>query len=1246
MYKVGRLMRVQKRNGNLEDVSFDKILTRINSLAYGEEFNHKLDIDTTKVAQKVIQEIFDGVKTSELDILTSEIAIAMYSINPQYATLASRILVSNHHKNTHNTFSQKVEELYTFEKPLLNKNFYDLVQANKELIDSKIDYSKDYLFDFFGLKTLEKSYLYKIKNVIIERPQDMIMRVCLSIHRHDLDKAFESYDYMSEHYFTHATPTLFNAGSNREQFASCFLLSMKEDSIDGIYKTLKDCALISQHSGGIGLHIHNVRAKDSFIAGTNGKSNGIVPMLRVFNDTARYVDQCVTPETIIYTTEGPKQIQDCEYGKTRIFTTEGPEVIGNVLEHSYEGDIYEIDTMHSLEPLKITDEHPVYCLKDQKRGLNYSVIKNRLEKELIKPTWESVKDLTEDDLLLLQIPTYENDDETISEEDCYMYGLILGDGCMYPSSTHCYLSLHSETKKHIIDSATNYLTRKCVDNYCVVEELTTRVYWKKNTQLVFRHCDIYDINKEKHITEKWINLPLKKAKHIIRGLIDTDGCRGKELVFDSTSRNLIESIRYLLLRMGIPTSGYIRDRRGESHISKHGDRIENKKIAYTLRIPKTDEICELLNIEKGTFTKYFTFDRYIATRIKSIKQSQYEGILYDLQMKETHNYMLHNCIVHNGGGKRNGSFAMYLEPWHADIFEFLELRKNHGNELERARDLFYALWIPDLFMEKVEKDEEWHLFCPNEAVNLSDYYGEDFVHKYDSLVQQGLYREIVSARKLWSAILTSQIETGTPYLLYKDACNSKSNQKNLGVIKSSNLCTEIMEYSDKDETAVCNLASISLKKFVVPKDKTDLILRIYSKPGCIYCDMAEKYCLRYDIHYEKLSYEQLSLVQDKLHGVKFPQIYRIDKNKFQHIGGYTELEEYLRPSFDYDKLVDVTRIVTRNLNNIIDYNYYPTPETKRSNMRHRPIGLGVQGLANVFFEFGIPFESDLAKELNEKIFESIYYGAMLESMNLAKERETKIKILKTGMKQSQETGLTEFVSSDILLSLQKEVNYIQEEMDREQYLGAYSTFMGSPLQQGSFQHNLWGHQSSDRYDWSGLMNDIQRYGVRNSLLVAPMPTASTAQILGNYECFEPVMSNIYTRRVLAGDYMVLNEYLVNDLISLDLWSRDMKDKIIQNDGSIQAIDEIPNHFKARYKTVWEMKQKNIIDMAADRGKYICQSQSMNLFVSSPSTKILTSMHFYSWKKGLKTGIYYLRTRPSSKAIQFTVKPEICEACTG
>ena len=889
MYKSG-IMRVQKRNGSYEDVSFDKILARINSLAFGEEFDQKLNIDTTKIAQKVIQEIFDGVKTSELDRLTSETAIAMYSNNPQYSILASRIVVSNHHKNTHNTFSEKIEELYNFEKPLINKKFYELVMKNKELINEKIDYSKDYLFDFFGLKTLEKSYLYKIKNKIIERPQDMIMRVCLSIHRNNLDKAFESYDYMSDHYFTHATPTLFNAGSNREQFASCFLLSMKEDSIDGIYKTLNDCALISQHSGGIGLHIHNVRAKDSFIAGTNGKSNGIVPMLRVFNDTARYVDQ--------------------------------------------------------------------------------------------------------------------------------------------------------------------------------------------------------------------------------------------------------------------------------------------------------------------------------------------------------------------GGGKRNGSFAIYLEPWHADIFEFLELRKNHGNELERARDLFYALWIPDLFMEKVEKDEEWFLFCPNEACNLSDYYGDEFVHKFDSLVQQGLYRKKINARELWSAILTSQIETGTPYLLYKDACNSKSNQQNLGVIKSSNLCTEIMEYSDKDETAVCNLASISLKKFVVPKDTTNLVFRVYSKPYCIYCDMAEKYLIRNNIHYEKLSHEQLSLVQDQLHGVKFPQIYRIDENKFQHIGGYTELEEYLRPDFDYGKLVDVTRIVTRNLNNIIDYNYYPTTETRRSNMRHRPIGLGVQGLANVFFEFGIPFESDLAKELNEKIFESIYYGSMLESMELAKEREYNMKIIKTGMEQSQDTGLTHFVSSDVLFQIQKDTPYIQEEMDREQFLGSYSSFVGSPLHQGKFQHNLWGHGSSNRYDWSGLMNDIQKYGVRNSLLVAPMPTASTAQILGNYECFEPVMSNIYTRRVLAGDYMVINEYLVNDLISLGLWSREMKDKIIQNDGSIQAIDEIPNHFKARYRTVWEMKQKNIIDMAADRGKYICQSQSMNLFVSSPSTKILTSMHFYSWKKGLKTGIYYLRTRPSSKAIQFTVKPETCEACSG
>ena len=884
-----QVMRVIKRHGDSEDVSFDKILNRITSLSVDNPPLNQINIDASFVSQKVIQEIYDGVTTKELDVLSSQVAISMYSKHPDYAKLASRIVVSNHHKNTLDTFSDKTHLLYTCEKSLLNKEFYDFVMVNRVLIDAKIDYDKDYMFDYFGLKTLEKSYLYRIKDEIIERPQDMIMRVCLSIHRGDIDRAFDSYDYMSELYFTHATPTLFNAGSNREQFASCFLLSMKEDSIDGIYKTLNDCALISQHSGGIGIHIHNIRAKDSYIAGTAGKSNGIVPMLRVFNDTARYVDQ--------------------------------------------------------------------------------------------------------------------------------------------------------------------------------------------------------------------------------------------------------------------------------------------------------------------------------------------------------------------GGGKRNGSIAVYLEPWHADIFSFLELKKNHGNEAERARDLFYALWIPDLFMEKVLKDEEWHLFCPNETGDLSNYVGEDFVHKYNSLVENGQFREALSARKLWSAILNSQIETGTPYLLYKDSCNLKSNQQNLGIIKSSNLCTEIVEYSDKNETAVCNLASIALKRFIIPRDISSLRLRIFSKSGCVYCKMAKDLCEGLDIEHEIIPYTDYLLSGEIPHKVQFPQIIILangNDEKTGHLGGYTELERYLKGSYDFEKLGEVTEMITRNLNNVIDYNYYPTPETKNSNMKHRPIGIGVQGLANVFFELSLPFDSEEAKELNEKIFETIYYHSMKCSIALSKEREFSIMEYKSLSESSQETNEVE------LERLNRHLHgVIPEELDREHYLGSYSSFNDSPLSRGEFQFDLWKYNQTDlRYDWTGLKKEVMKYGARNSLLVAPMPTASTAQILGNYECFEPIMSNIYSRRVLSGEYMVINEYLVNDLIQNHLWSTEMKDKIIEQNGSVQNIPEIPKVFKDKYKTVWELKQKVIVDMAADRGKYICQSQSMNLFLESPSANTLTSMHMYSWKKGLKTGIYYLRTRPASNALQFTLAPEAaCESCS-
>ncbi len=878
-------MLVQKRDGTTQEVSFDKILNRIKLLCSGEEFEEKINIDPVLIAQKVCTEIHDGVKTSKLDELASETAVSLYSKNPDYSILASRIVISNHIKSTPSKFSEVVEVLYR--NNIIQSYLHDIVSNNKERIDNEIMENNDYKIDFFGFKTLQKSYLLRVNGVITERPQHLFMRVALCIHRDNLDKAFETYHHISNKDFIHATPTLFNAGTNREQLASCFLLAMKEDSVKGIYDTLKDCALISKYSGGIGLHIHNIRSNGSFIKGTNGYSNGIVPMLKVFNDTARYIDQ--------------------------------------------------------------------------------------------------------------------------------------------------------------------------------------------------------------------------------------------------------------------------------------------------------------------------------------------------------------------GGGKRNGSFAIYLEPWHADIEDFLELKKNHGNEHERARDLFYGLWIPDLFMKRVKENSEWCLMCPHESPGLSDCYGDDFERLYMKYEAEGRFRKKISAQELWFAILTSQMETGTPYLLYKDACNRKSNQNNLGTIKSSNLCTEIIEYSNDEETAVCNLASISLPSCLVPQDFSDTVLTIYTKEGCMFCDAAKKLCETNNINFITKDKSKYTLISGELHDVTFPQIYYNDNN---YIGGYTELVQWSKPNFDYQKLKNLSKTLTYNLNKIIDYNFYPIPETERSNRRHRPIGLGVQGLANVFYELKTEFGSDESKEINRKIFESIYYGSLQASMEIARDREEKMKIFKTGIR-SFAPNEDEYTSDDILRRLNDELRPIDAEIEREEYLGAYSTYIGSPLYNGFLQHDLWGVSvDNSLHDWDTLRADIKKYGVRNSLLVAPMPTASTSQILGNFECIEPVISNIYTRRVLAGEFMVINEYLVKDLIEVGKWSEEMKDKIILNDGSVQNIKEIPSSIRERYKTAWEVKQRHILDMAADRGAFICQSQSLNLFVESPNFKRLSSMHFYGWERGLKTGMYYLRTRPSSKALQFTLEPDApCVSCS-
>ena len=889
-------MYVTKRSGETEILSYKKILERTKKI--GSQFN--INLNYSSLVMKIMDQLFNNIKTSEIDELMCQTCASLGSTDYDYYRLASALCISNHQKEVSEDFELNYQKIYNNDSGYLSKTFLEIIHKHADYFKTILDYSRDYEIDYFGYKTLERAYLMKYDKQIHERIQHMWLRVAIQIHGDNMEKVKETYDGMSQKYFIHATPTLFNSGTKRPQLSSCYLIGMEDDSIDGIFNTLHDCASISKWAGGIGLHIHNIRAKGTQIIGTNGVSNGLVPMLRVFNNTARYVDQ--------------------------------------------------------------------------------------------------------------------------------------------------------------------------------------------------------------------------------------------------------------------------------------------------------------------------------------------------------------------GGGKRSGSFAMYLEPWHADIEVFLELRKNHGDEEARARDLFYALWIPDLFMKKVSDDDYWYLMCPNECPGLADSYGEDFENLYNGYVEKGNYKKKMKARELWFQVLDSQMETGTPYMLYKDACNKKSNQSNLGVIKSSNLCTEIIEYSDKDETAVCNLASIGLSKMVNEETK----------------------------------------------------------------------------QFDYTKLLEVTETITENLNNIIDKNFYPTKKTYRSNMNHRPIGIGVQGLADVFARMDIPFDSDEAQQVNKNIFETIYYGSMKKSNEISSSRCNDVKNLQTNFITMIMNESTEFVSNEfiewfipifeknyyeesfnfkfgeskeknifindlyhkvkptmqeifgrefykqfsIFIKEQKEkhgyrvenYNQVPEEMinyiRQNQYCGCYSSFEGSPMSQGKFQFDLWNVSPSDRYDWDSLRKSIMENGTRNSLCVAPMPTASTSQILANNECFEPFTSNIYSRRTLAGEFVVINKYLMKELKDLGIWSKNIKNRVIENKGSIQKIEEIPEHIRNKYKIVWDISMKRLIDMAKDRGAFICQSQSMNLWIEDPNYNNLTKMHFYAWRSGLKTGIYYLRRKAKHQAQQFTIEPtknmssnnisamndednhEVCEMCSG
>lgn len=1247
-------MKVIKRSGSHEEVSFDKILNRVKNL--GNKAN--LNIKYAQLVMKVIDQLYDNIDTSRIDELTAEQCASMSTSNPDYGSLASLIVISNLHKNSDPSFYNSMKKLYEFRdihgkhSPIIAENIMKIIEDNKNYLDSIIDFERDNNIDYFGFKTLERAYLLKVNGVIVERPQHMWLRVSIGIHGNNLSAIKETYDLMSQKYFTHATPTLYNSGTPRPQLSSCYLIAMESDSIDGIYNTLKDCAKISKWAGGIGLHIHNIRSSGSHIRGTNGTSNGIVPMLGVFNKTARYVDQCVVPETYIYTVDGPKKIQDVTTSDY-IFNESGfTEKISNVLEHPYVGKLYSIETEYCFDPLVITDEHPIFVLRNTKRNLNHSSIENRLDKDYLYHSedpnkmlvWKDVKDLRTDDMLAFAIPKYEKKVDNITFLDCYMYGLIIAYGNMKNNDIVSYLKLETHNHKDIIYFCKLYFENKCVEYEIVEEGEISYVRWNRSISLPFRYSDVYNSNNEKHISSKWLNMPLVFASNIIKGLINMENSKnkvfkkysrtgepggnidnkdmelvddvldkqagndvdkkseketdndtenivdkqGKSLVFNSTSRTLIEEIRYLLLRMEILTtcSSY---------------KIDNKysnsnTLIYEVNIPITKVICKLFNVKvsPSQCVKFFSYKNYIFTKIKSItlNNEDYHGVLYDLQMRNIHSYMIHNGIIHNGGGKRNGSFAIYIEPHHGDIEAFLDLKKNHGDEELRSRDLFYAVWVSDLFMERVRDNDVWSLFCPDACPDLSKIYGDEFKKRYLEYENDKKYIKQVRARDIWVKILESQMETGTPYILYKDACNKKSNQKNIGTIMSSNLCTEILEYSDDKETAVCNLASVAVNKFV-RNDKT----------------------------------------------------------------------------FDYDKLHDVIKIITSNLNNIIDVNFYPTEKTRRSNLLHRPIGIGIQGLADAFILMDLPYESNEAKEINKNIFETMYHASLERSNEISRDRQLAILSLHAmytnkewDFESNDDTCNTYInIKNNNVKELLEKYKPIRKELYRSclDKLGAYSSFEGCPAEQGILQFDMWDVKPSDRYNWQELKNRIKLHGIRNSLLLAPMPTASTSQILGNNECFEPFTSNIYTRRTLAGEFVLINKHLMNELINLGLWSNEIKNNIIANKGSVQYIKDLPQNIKDKYKIVWEMSMKNLIDMSRDRGAFICQSQSLNLWMEDPDTKALTNMHFYSWKAGLKTGIYYLRRKAKHQPQQFTIEPEKktnndendgddepCEMCSG
>ena len=905
-------MKVIKRDGTTEHISFDKVLRRLSKL--GED----LDISTDEIAQKVCSRIYDGVKTSELDELSAQLCSSMLIEHEDYGTLSSRLIISNHHKNTSPSFSETIHILYNNKdihnvaNPLISDDVYNIVMNNREKLNNFIKYERDFNFDYFGFKTLERSYLLKVNDKVIERPQHLYMRVALGIHGKDFKDALETYDYLSKQYFIHATPTLFNAGTCKPQLSSCFLLD-SGDSIEDIFDLAKECAIISKNSGGIGINIHDIRAKNSPIRGTHGKSDGIIPMLRVFNNIARYVNQCFTPTTIIYTEQGPKMISEINTDD-KVITIDGSfKKVNEVIENKINKNILEIRTSCSFEPISVTKEHELYVLKGQKKILKFSTIKNRLTKNIIKPEFVLASEINEDDIVAYPLINDTNDQIIDSMLEYYrMIGIMLGDGHIRNNKYNEFgITVNKNSKIKTYNFIKQYLEKNTINYWETEANNCVQFRWSKTSKFDVERIDIYDDESEKYINSKFMTLNKDYTLRLIQGLLETDGSNLKELYFYTTSYKLAHGIRYLLMKTGVLTSGCVKDNRGKTHEIREGEYITNKKISYSIRIPKHEILNEIIDFKKSQFLKYFTYNGMMWSRIKYIKEIPYEGNVYDLNIEENHNYLVGSFgMVHNSG-KRKGSIAVYIEPWHADILEFLELRKNHGNEEERCRDLFLALWIPDLFMKRVTEGGMWSLMCPDECRNLSTTYGDEFEELYTNYEKNGKYRKQVKAQDVWLKIIESQIETGTPYMLYKDAVNKKSNQKNLGTIKSSNLCIEVTQYTNyKDEIAVCNLGSICLPKYI----------------------------------------------NDDL-------------------------------TFNHEELHKIAKILTKNLNKVIDVNFYPLEKARTSNMRHRPVGIGIQGISDLFAVLKIAFDSAEARKLNKDIFETIYHGAIEASMEIAKKRK-------------------------------------------------------------------------------------------------------------------------------------------------------------------------------------------------------------------------------------------------------------------